>query len=110
MIGWNKFSIGLHSDDGKLFYEKGIGKDFSKGFGLKPDENHIVGCGFDSIKKEVFFVLDGKKFEETIQLPWDEISAAFAFDDFEEIEINYGNEKPFIFDLYKEYENNGYLN
>ena len=104
-IGWEKGSIAIHSDDGKLFNENGIGKRCVKPFDYG---EHVIGCAYDIKAKEVFWTKNGKKFTKPIQINFADISAAFAISQFTSIEINYGN-KPFMFDLEEEYKTKGYL-
>ena len=57
LLGWDDFSIGMHSDDGWIYYQ---GQKY--GFFHKPKNNDIIGCGFNLRTKEIFYVLDGKKY------------------------------------------------
>ena len=107
-VGWRTGSVGYHADDGLLFQEHGIGKEFDLPYGKSENENHVVGCGYDCEKQEVFFTRDGIKNMQTIHWEIDSLFAAIGLSDFREFEINYGN-KPFMFDLIKEYEENGYI-
>ena len=88
-------------------------------FGLYENETHTIGCGYDSAKKEVFFVKDGIKlapafpveFESlTAAFPveFESLTAAFTIEDFEWLEINYG-QKMFVFNLLEEYDRNNYI-
>ncbi|KAJ3269930.1 Rsp5p-dependent ubiquitination, sorting of cargo proteins at the multivesicular body, partial [Borealophlyctis nickersoniae] len=56
LIGWNKFSVGYHSDDGRMFQNDGFG---GKLFASPYTKNDTVGCGYDTIKGVVFFTLNG---------------------------------------------------
>ena len=107
-IGWHKGSIGYHSDDGQIYNDNGYGEQFGLPYGLSEDENHIVGCGYDLVKKELFFTKDGVKNPRTFSLTCPKLFAGFAISDLNKVEINYGD-KPFLFDLKKEYIVNGYL-
>ncbi|KAL7714051.1 B30.2/SPRY domain-containing protein [Entamoeba marina] len=95
-VGWDKHSIGYHSDDGDLYFGKGIGEQYGPKYG-EEDINHIVGCGFNTITNEIFFVCDGIQLEST-KVEWEDISSIITIEDFEELRINYG-ETPFKFDL-----------
>lgn len=106
-IGWYKGSIGYHSDDGQVYNENGYGEPFGEPYGLSEYENHVVGCGYDSRKKEVFYTRDGIKNNRTFKMNVRTLFAGFAVSDLNKVEINYGD-TPFEFDLVKEYENNGY--
>ena len=98
-----------HSDDGFLYNSQGYGKQYGLPYGLSICEDHIVGCGYDDKKKELFFTRDGIKLDNPIHIETDSLSAAIGISDFTTVEINYGN-KPFAFDLVEEYHRNGYLN
>ena len=98
-IGWGIGSIGYHSVDGDLYNERGVGQPYFLPFGLNENETHTVGCAYDSVKKEVFFTRDGVK-ANSIPCNWQTIGVAFTVRDFEQIDINYGQEE-FVFDLEK---------
>ena len=109
MIGWNWGTIACHSDDGRIYNGSGFGEEFIKPFGLSETAEQTFGCGFNMKKRTVFFTLNGKKIKKSFRFNEYKISAAFALGPFEHIEINYGDEIPFKFDLLKEYSENGYL-
>jgi hypothetical protein len=55
-IGWNRSSIGYHSDDGKVYistHQNGIQ------FGPSFTVNDIIGCGYDLKSQCTFFSLNG---------------------------------------------------
>ena len=54
--GWDKKSFGYHGDDGCAFASHGEGD----AYGPKFTTDDIIGCGFDIIKKEIFFTKNGK--------------------------------------------------
>ncbi|KAI8895384.1 hypothetical protein BC833DRAFT_601522 [Globomyces pollinis-pini] len=57
-IGWDKESIGFHSDDGSIYHNShSVGQKVSTGFG----HESVVGCGYDPIKQTVFFTQGGVK-------------------------------------------------
>ena len=62
MLGWFKYSIGLHNDDGNVFCQE-FGevngrKTLTNNFGLSGGD--IVGCGYNKVTKHVFFTKNGK--------------------------------------------------
>lgn len=59
MIGWKKYSIGYHSDDGKLYPCEPIGLNYGPSYG----ENDIIGFCLDNITNTFFFTLNGKKLD-----------------------------------------------
>ena len=107
-IGWHHGSIGCQSSNGKIYDQKGFGDLFTEPFGLNENEIHTIGCGYDSEKKEVFFVKDGIKLFPTFKKEFDSISVGFTIEEFDWLEINYG-ENEFVFDLINEYDKNNYI-
>lgn len=107
-IGWHQGSIGCQSSNGKIYDQKGFGDIFTEPFGLNENEVHTIGCGFDSAKNEVFFVKDGVKLSPTFHKDFNSISVGFTIEEFDWLEINYG-EYEFMFDLINEYDKNNYL-
>ncbi|KAL7715285.1 B30.2/SPRY domain-containing protein [Entamoeba marina] len=97
-IGWEKGTIGYHSDDGCLYFEDITGSPYGPKYG-EEDENHVVGCGFNTSTNEAFFVCDGVKLKSK-KITWKNIASEITIEDFEEFSINYG-ETPFVFDLAK---------
>ncbi|KAL7714951.1 B30.2/SPRY domain-containing protein [Entamoeba marina] len=55
-IGWDDYSIAYHSDDGHLYFGQGIGNPYGPIYG-EDDKKHVVGCGFNTKTKEIFFCL-----------------------------------------------------
>ncbi len=58
MPGWNVNSVGYHSDDGRLYSERGIGSEF----GPKCYQGDRMGCGIDFTPDNVsvFFTRNGE--------------------------------------------------
>ncbi|KAJ3097643.1 Rsp5p-dependent ubiquitination, sorting of cargo proteins at the multivesicular body [Phlyctochytrium planicorne] len=55
-IGWNKNSVGYHSDDGRAFHNDGFGgRLFASSF----TKNDTIGCGYDPNRGAVFYTLNG---------------------------------------------------
>ncbi|KAL7721229.1 B30.2/SPRY domain-containing protein [Entamoeba marina] len=96
-VGWDKGSIGYHSDDGSLFNEDGTNpiQNYGKAYGGKNGEKNIVGCGYNTQTKEVFYTINGTKLQP-IKINFENISAAIGLSEFDSITINYGD-SPFIF-------------
>ena len=60
--GWDRYSIGYHGDDGKLFNEDGSGKEWK---GTPYEEGDKIGCGIDfeagiSSSCSVYFTKNGE--------------------------------------------------
>ena len=62
MIGWTQESIGFHSDDGKIFIEKGKPgiTTMVKSYGQNNLKNDVIGCGYNYNQQTVFFTKNGK--------------------------------------------------
>ena len=104
MIGWDENSIAYHSDDGWCYNEKTYGEKLGKAYGMNVITPNIVGCGFNTKTKEVFFTLNGELLGEFKKENWIYVCGAIGIKCFTSILINYGD-KPFKFDLIK-YKNN----
>ncbi|KAL7722038.1 B30.2/SPRY domain-containing protein [Entamoeba marina] len=102
-VGWRDFSVGFHSDDGTVFNGRNPAIHYyGKAYGSKVNERNVAGCGYNQLTQKVFFTVNGIKYEE-IDCNWDYISAALAVDEFDSININYGD-SPFVFNIQKEIE------
>jgi hypothetical protein len=56
--GWNKNSVGYHSDDGRKFWNDEFGgRDYGPEWGELGD---VIGCGYKPKTGEVFFTKNGK--------------------------------------------------
>lgn len=56
--GWNKHSVGYHSDDGRKFWNDEFGgRDYGPEWGKLGD---VIGCGYKPKTGEVFFTKNGK--------------------------------------------------
>ena len=66
MPGWERGGIGYHADDGKLYHERGFGKQF----GPRCTKGDKMGCGIDFDSEEdssyvqVFFTKNGRQVGE----------------------------------------------
>ena len=81
-IGWHRGSIGLHSDNGSFYFEDGFETDLEE---LQPvdaffREDCIIGCGYDSKTKSVFWTKNGSLLlkKPFVLEEFESISAAFA--------------------------------
>ncbi|KAL7713317.1 B30.2/SPRY domain-containing protein [Entamoeba marina] len=103
-VGWDKYSIGYHSDDGALFIETGTNpiQKYGKAYGEKNGEKNVVGCGYNTITEEVFYTINGTKLQH-IKVSYENMSAAIGLNNFDSVTINYGD-NPFVFDHYSEME------
>jgi len=54
--GWKHGSFGIHSDDGRVYYE-----DFTSGIMCSTPlgKGATIGCGWDMRSKELFFAVNG---------------------------------------------------
>ncbi|KAL7712083.1 B30.2/SPRY domain-containing protein [Entamoeba marina] len=103
-VGWDKNSIGFHSDDGALYIEDGTNPipNYGKAYGGKNGDRNIVGCGYNTTTKEVFYTVNGTKLKP-MKINYQSISVAIGLREFDPITINYGD-SPFVFDYYSEME------
>ncbi|KAL7715276.1 B30.2/SPRY domain-containing protein [Entamoeba marina] len=103
-VGWDIYSIGYHSDDGALFIESNTisVQKYGKAYGEKNGEKNVVGCGYNTITKEVFYTINGTKLQP-IKVSYENMSAAIGLSKFDSVTINYGD-NPFVFDHYSEME------
>ncbi|KAL7715604.1 B30.2/SPRY domain-containing protein [Entamoeba marina] len=106
IIGYAIIQIGLFDRPINSFVidelDRNKGTPYGPIFG-KEYENEVIGCGFNTVTNEIFFVHNGLKFESN-KVNWNNISAMISVDDFEEFTINYG-QKPFVFNLEKAIRN-----
>ncbi|KAJ1559897.1 hypothetical protein HK096_010732, partial [Nowakowskiella sp. JEL0078] len=94
MVGWNKYSIGIHSDDGRLFEnDKFGGRSFTGPF----SKSQTIGCGYDEISGRVFFTIDGAFIAEATKKPSRHpYHACIAADGKAVLSFNFGKQ-PFMF-------------
>ncbi|KAL0076856.1 concanavalin A-like lectin/glucanase domain-containing protein [Phycomyces blakesleeanus] len=65
MPGWNKHSIGYHSDDGRKFCDDASGgQDYGPQWGF----GQTVGCRYDPVQGNVMFTLNGNPLGTAFQL------------------------------------------
>ncbi|KAJ3052922.1 hypothetical protein HK097_005423 [Rhizophlyctis rosea] len=89
LIGWNQFSVGYHSDDGRLFQNDGFG---GKNFGSPYSKGDTVGCGYDPARGAVFFTLNGAFIGYAPQNEQHPYHAAVGADGPCQLSINVGQE------------------
>lgn len=106
-IGQVEGSIGVKSDDGRVYCGKAIGEEFTESFGMNEEESHYFGVGLDCHKMEVFFTKDGKKLDRNFMFIFDVVNVGVTILDFDWLEINYGD-RDFEFDLIGMYKERGY--
>jgi hypothetical protein len=59
--GWNQFSVGYHSDDGRKYITDGYdGIPYASKFRAK----NVVGCAYHAESQTVYFTLNGKKLKD----------------------------------------------
>lgn len=94
-IGWDKYTIGLHSDDGNVFKEDGkVALPCTTPFG----PGDVIGCGWNSMEKQVFFTRNGQ-FLKAFSYPHQVLNFGVGMKEYERLEINTGISEPFEFDL-----------
>ena len=97
MPGWNKYTIGYHGDNGKVYKGKRNGSKYGPSFGV----GDIVGCGLDLEHNTVFFTKNGRSIGVAIS-NWPNNKLWYPTIGLhsrnEKIEINFG-QKDFVFDI-----------
>ncbi|ELP83665.1 hypothetical protein EIN_467490 [Entamoeba invadens IP1] len=102
-VGWCKYTIGYHSDDGMIYhgYPNNTCFNTKTYYGKSVDVVYVVGVGIKKLVNEnkfVFFLtLNGKIVFKTGFRSCD-VEAAIGMGEFNKIVVNYGNSK-FQFDL-----------
>ncbi|EKE39165.1 SPRY domain containing protein [Entamoeba nuttalli P19] len=100
-VGWSEGSIGYHSDDGYIYNGDSNGNPYGPAYGTQKNGHNIIGCGYDTISKSVFFTFNGEKLKSIKMDDTIPISAVIVVEMFNKITINYGD-TPFKFDLLEE--------
>ncbi|KAI8877913.1 SPla/RYanodine receptor [Backusella circina FSU 941] len=96
MPGWNKFSIGYHSDDGHKFCDDATG---GQGYGPPYSNGDTVGCGFCPETGNVFFTKNGTFLGFAYQaLQRHHYFASIGSDGPARVRVNFGKE-PFRFNV-----------
>ncbi|CAO3664958.1 unnamed protein product [Umbelopsis vinacea] len=87
--GWNRYSVGWHSDDGRKFCDNpNGGQDFSAPWGAVGD---VVGCGWQTDNGTVWFTLNGV----VVGIAYSDIAKhvffpAFGADGYCKVKFNFG--------------------
>lgn len=63
--GWRRGSYAWHSDDGKKF--GGYTTSFPVNYGPKFGAGDTIGCGWDQLKREIFFTHNGKPLRKNLK-------------------------------------------
>ncbi|EDR28928.1 hypothetical protein EDI_249480 [Entamoeba dispar SAW760] len=92
-VGWNKGTIGFHSDDGKLFNEDGNGVRFDEPY----KEGDVIGCGYIHQLNCPFYTRNGKLIK-VIPMKQEMNYFGIGLREYETVTINSGK-TPFMFDL-----------
>ncbi|ELP85418.1 hypothetical protein EIN_087200 [Entamoeba invadens IP1] len=93
MLGWNKKSIGLHSDDGNLFKDG----DNETVCGATT-YGETLGCGYTPKTHTAFFTRCGKLVKET-EVSFTDVHLALSINSVDAFRVNIGK-SPFVFDLF----------
>lgn len=94
MPGWNKYSVGYHSDDGRKFLDDGTG---GQDYGPSWAQGDTVGCGYRPQEGTVFFTLNGRFISNAFSgLEPHHYFASIGADGTAKIRINFG-QTPFLF-------------
>ncbi|KAJ3058507.1 Rsp5p-dependent ubiquitination, sorting of cargo proteins at the multivesicular body [Quaeritorhiza haematococci] len=93
LVGWQDYSVGYHSDDGRLFVNDEFGgKIFASPF----TKGDTVGVGYDPTRGAVFFTLNGSFLSDATSNEFHPYHAAVSADGACELDINFG-QRPFIY-------------
>jgi len=102
MPGWDKQSYGFHGDDGGIFHSRG---EMIRAYGPKYGEGDTVGCGVNYDNGGIFFTLNGN----FLGYAWCSLGVVregntslyptVGVDSNCPLVSNFGNTRPFIFDL-----------
>ncbi|KAI7897792.1 concanavalin A-like lectin/glucanase domain-containing protein [Cokeromyces recurvatus] len=96
MPGWNKFSIGYHSDDGHKFCDDATG---GQAFGPSWTKGDTVGCGYCPDTGNVFFTLNGVWIWQAFEgLGRHYYYPSIGADGPAQVEVNFG-QKPFQYPI-----------
>ncbi|KAJ3088611.1 Rsp5p-dependent ubiquitination, sorting of cargo proteins at the multivesicular body, partial [Quaeritorhiza haematococci] len=94
LVGWQDYSVGYHSDDGRVFVNDAFA---GKGFGSPFTTGDTVGVGYDPVRGTVFFTLNGLFLSDATSEQYHPYHAALSADGACELEINFG-QKPFTYE------------
>ncbi|KAK9760716.1 hypothetical protein K7432_014967 [Basidiobolus ranarum] len=86
--GWNIYSVGYHSDDGRKYVDDGYGgRNYSSSFGV----GDVVGCGYDRTSGNVFFTLNGTNLGIARQGMWHLVFPTLGADGNVDVQVNFGD-------------------
>ncbi|ORY95481.1 concanavalin A-like lectin/glucanase domain-containing protein [Syncephalastrum racemosum] len=96
MPGWNRYSVGYHSDDGCKFLEDATGgQDYGPSF----KQGDTVGCGYEPVEGNVFFTLNGYRIGYAYTgLQPRHYFASVGADGPATLDVNFGA-RPFLYDI-----------
>lgn len=91
--GWRRGSYAWHSDDGKKF--GGYTTGFPVNYGPKFGAGDTIGCGWDQLKREIFFTHNGKPLQVAFtHVSEEHLFPAVGIDSHEIVQFNFG-QRPF---------------
>ncbi|RUS32833.1 concanavalin A-like lectin/glucanase domain-containing protein [Jimgerdemannia flammicorona] len=91
MPGWNKHSVGWHSDDGNKFCDDSEGGlPYAEGFGEVGD---VVGCGYLPAEGAIFFTKNGRNVGEAFRGIKHTYFPSFGADGPVTVKFNFGRER-----------------
>ena len=96
--GWTSSSLGFHGDDGVIYHSTGRGlARYGPPFG----HGDTVGCGVHLHTKQVFYTLNGTYLGPAflIEQPQIKLFPTVGIDSHQRLDLNFGRERPFRFDL-----------
>jgi len=102
MPGWDKSSYGYHGDDGGIFHSRG---EMIRVYGPKYGEGDTVGCGVNYENGGIFYTLNGNFLGYAwcslgvVQEGRTNLYPTVGVDSNCPLVSNFGNARPFLFDL-----------
>ncbi|CAI2292536.1 unnamed protein product [Caenorhabditis sp. 36 PRJEB53466] len=97
MPGWDSSCYGYHGDDGNFFSACGHGTAYGPKFGT----GDVIGCGIDTLLREIFFTKNGKHLGTALKgnIPFEELYPTVGLKTpGEQIHVNFG-QVPFVFNI-----------
>ncbi|ORX95370.1 hypothetical protein K493DRAFT_157048, partial [Basidiobolus meristosporus CBS 931.73] len=86
--GWNIFSVGYHSDDGRKYVDDGYGgRDYALPFGV----GDVIGCGYDCSGGGVFFTRNGVNLGCARKGMWHLVYPTLGADGNVDVQVNFGD-------------------
>ncbi|KAG0175102.1 Rsp5p-dependent ubiquitination, sorting of cargo proteins at the multivesicular body [Apophysomyces sp. BC1034] len=94
VVGWNRFSVGYHSDDGRKFCDDATG---GQDYGPSWTVGDTVGCGYQPEAGNIFFTLNGRIIDYAfVGLEKHNYFASISADGPARVRVNFG-QVPFIY-------------